>query len=124
MATFISTTLAKRTGATTTVFAPGTTSGNSGVLFESSTLAGYGAQLQLAASRSNDLRRSTVTFKIPMLSADGLSILRYAQAKLEIVVPDGMLQTSVDDLIGYVNAATNPALTNLNDILVDGDGIY
>lgn len=124
MATFVSTTLAKRTGATTTVFAPGITAANAGTLFESSALAGFGRQLTIAASRSPNMRRSSLLVRVPMLSDDGLSVLRYAQARLDVMVPDGMIQTDVDDLIGYINSGTAVGTTNLNDLLVNGHGVY
>lgn len=124
MATFVSTTLDQRTGASTTVFNPGITAGNSAVLFESSALAGFGAQLKMGAARTSNQRRTTVEIQIPQLSDDGLSVLRFAKAKLELTVPDGFPSTDVNDLVGYVEGACSATLANLNDLLVDGEGVY
>lgn len=124
MATFITTTLTKRTGAGTTVFNPGITAGNSAVLFESSALAGYGASLQIGASRSSNMRTTTVLLKVPQLSDDGLSVLRFAQMKIELKVPDGFSQTAVNDIVGYAEACCSTAITNLDDLLVEGEGVY
>lgn len=124
MATFVSTTLTKRTGDTTTVFLPGVINSGIGTLFEASTLAGLGSSVSLMSRRSAITRHTGMTIRVPMLTDDELSVLRFAQAKLELIVPDGMLQTQVDDLVGYVNAATASGLSNLNKIFVVGEGVY
>lgn len=124
MATFITTTLAKRTGATTTVFVPGVKSDNTGYLYEAATLAGFGRSLIMEAARTRLGRKTMLVFRVPQLSDDGLSVLRFAQAKLELLVPDGIPTDSVNDIVGYVNAGTATALTSLNGLLVNGEGVY
>jgi hypothetical protein len=78
----------------------------------------------MAAEYSSGRRRTSLTFTVPQLSDDGLSVLRYCQAKLEIIVPDGAPQTDVDDIVGYIESASKVATTNLNDLLVDGEGVW
>ncbi len=124
MATFVSTTLTKRTGATTTVFVPGIKSDNLGYLFEGATLAGYGRSFTMEAGRNGVGRKTTLVFRVPQLSDDGLSVLRFVQAKLELIVPDGVPSDTVNDIVGYVNAATATGLTSLNSLLVNGEGVY
>lgn len=126
MATFISTTLTKRTGATTTVFAPGTIlPDGTGQLLASGSIAGLVPQLELSSRRSANARRTRVSVTLPQFSAVEPNVVLYRpRAVLELYVPDGTLQTDVNDLVGYLNAATATGLTNLNAILVNGEGVY
>lgn len=126
MATFVSTTLTKRTGATTTVFAPGNIqSDGTGVFFSAAALAGFGPKMELRSWRVANGRNARVKITIPQLSpVNTTSILYRPYGSLDVYIPDGTLQTDVNDIIGYINAATAAGLTNLNGILVNGDGVY
>lgn len=126
MATFISTTLTKRTGATTTVFAPGLiNSDGTGVFFATSALAGFGPRMELRSWRVTNGRNARVKVTVPQLSpVDTTSVLYRPYGQVDLYIPDGTLQTDVNDIVGYINAACASGLTNLNDILVNGAGVY
>lgn len=124
MATFVTTTLTRRTGATTTVFNPSVIDGGTGFLMASGSLAGFGSALALRSYRSSNARKTMASVMVPQLDADGLSILSRPTAKLEIFIPDGTLQADVNDLVGYINALTATGLTNANDIFVNGVGVF
>lgn len=126
MATFVSTTLAKRTGATTTVFAPATIQPNgSGLLLASGAIAGLTPFLELGSRRSANARHTRVSVGIPQLDpVSTTTVLFRPRATLELYIPDGTLQSDVNDIVGYINAATATALTNLNSLLVVGEGVY
>lgn len=126
MATFITTTLTKRTGATTTAFAPSTIQPNgSGLLLASGTIAGLSPYLELSSRRSANARQTRVVVGVPQLSAVQPNVVLYRpRIVMEMYIPDGTLQTDVNDLVGYLNAATATGLTNLNAILVNGEGVF
>lgn len=126
MATFVSTTLTKRTGATTTVFAPGLIqSDGTGVLFASSGLAGFGPKVELRSWRVTNGRNARVKVTVPQLSpVDTTTVLYRPYGQIELYIPDGTLQTDVNDIVGYIAALSATGLTNLNDILVNGAGVY
>lgn len=126
MATFISTTLAKRTGATTTVFAPATIQPNgSGLLLASGAIAGLTSFIEIGSRRSATARHTRVSIGIPQLDPVNTTTVRYRpRISLEMYIPDGTLQTDVNDLVGYLNAATASGLANLNSLLVVGEGVY
>lgn len=126
MATFITTTLTKRTGATTTAFAPSTIQPNgAGLLLASGTIAGLSPYLELSSRRSANARQTRVVVGVPQLSAVQPNVVLYRpRIVMEMYIPDGTLQTDVNDLVGYLNAATASGLTNLNAILVNGEGVF
>lgn len=124
MATFTSTTLTKRTGATTTVFTPMELSQDVGYLRESATLAGFGPYLSMRQSYSGNARRTSVRVGVPQLDADGKLVLHRPVGSIELFIPNGTLQTDVDDIVGYLNALTATGVTNFNDLLVNGVGVY
>lgn len=125
MATFTSTTLTKRTGNTTTVFTPGTINKDgTGVLFGPGTIAGLTPRLEISSSRSAAGRRSKIWVTLPQLSAvEPSQVLYRPYGQVELWIPDGTLQSDVNDLVGYLNAATASGLANLNDLLVNGQGV-
>lgn len=120
MATFVSTTLTKRTGATTSVFAPR----EEGRLAVSGSVAGFERDCYLQSNMGSSGRRTKVRFTIPRLDADGLIVLDRAWLSVDLWVPNGTQVDSVNDLVGYANSFTASALSNANDILVNGIGIY
>lgn len=125
MATFVSTTLTKRTGATTTVFAPSGVSGGISYLRASASYA-YAAPFISASAIdpiNGGVRRTRVRVTIPQLDANDLVIGR-PYGEVSLVVPESTLQTDIDDLVGYLNALTASSLTNFNDVLVNGVGMY
>ena len=125
MATFVSTTLTRRTGATTTVFTPSTVQNDgSGVLYATGSLAGFGSYLNIKSARASNARRTTLRVGVPQLDSAGKVILYRPWAEVDLYIPDGTLQADVNDLVGYLNALTATGLTHANDILVNGAGVY
>lgn len=124
MATFITTTLSRRTGATSTIFSPMEMSNDVGWLRESATLSGFGPYLTMKQSYAGNARRTTVRVGVPQLDADGKMVLHRPLGSLELFIPNGTLQTDVDDIVGYLNALTASGITNFNDLLVNGVGVY
>lgn len=126
MATFVSTTLTKRTGATTTVFTPTTIQPDgTGVLFSAGLAAGLGTRLEISSARSGNGRKARVYVQIPQLTAVApYSVVSRPAGYVDLWIPDGTAQSDVNDLVGYINALTASGLTNLNDILVSGAGVY
>jgi len=124
MATLVTTTLTKRTGATTTVFTPGSLSGGVGWLYAPGTLAGFSPQLTMQAVRTNAGRRTSIRATVPQLAQDGLTVRSRPWGQIELWVPDGTVQTDVNDLVGYLNALSASGLANANDLLVNGAGVF
>lgn len=127
MATMTSTTLARRSGGTTT-FAPMGVSGNVGVLAASSNYAGIANRIELRSSRTSGSRRiSNLRIVIPQVdntNVDNPIVVREAYAELTINVPNGYPTSNVNDLVGFIEAAVATTVTNLDDFLVDGVGVY
>jgi hypothetical protein len=124
MATFVTTTLTKRTGATTTVFSPMTIEGY-GKLLAPATYVAISPELRMLANRQKGIRRTQVRVSVPQtngLTPPAVTFVPYGQ--IELFIPDGTLQTDVNDIVGYLNALTATALTNLNSLLVVGEGVY
>lgn len=128
MATFVPTTLTKRTGATTTVFSPAVIASNVGRLRAPGTVSGFVPELTLRSVRSgNNSRKTTMRIQIPQVESLGVSVpflKSLPWGEVNLWIPDGTLQTDVNDLVGYINAATATGVTNLNAILVNGEGVY
>lgn len=126
MATFISTTLTKRTGSGTTVFSPNVIVGGVGILYGPGSYAGFTPQLTLQSSRASNARRTRVRIVVPQVDVSGPLPVLASKPSFEAVlyVPDGTLQTDVNDLVGYMGAACASGLANLNNLLVNGEGVY
>lgn len=124
MATFTSTTLTKRTGATTSVFVPQGIEGGLGTFRVSSTQTDFGPWMTAQSMFNNGSRRTKVRVCVPQLDTTGLVQLSKPYAELYMFVPSGTKQTDVNDLVGYINALSASGLTNFNDILVNGAGVY
>jgi hypothetical protein len=124
VATFIQTTLTKRTGATTTVFEPNVMDSGTAYWHTSGTLAGFGRYLEASQSRGSSARRTRVRVGIPQLDSNGEKVLYRPSGLIELYIPDGTAQDDVNDLVGYINALTASGMANFNDILVDGVGVY
>lgn len=122
--TFVNTTLTKRTGATTTVFAPTQIDVNWAYWHASGSLSGFGRYIAGSVKRNNSVRRTSVRVGIPQLNTDGNAVLYRPTAQIDLIIPDGTVQNDVNDLVGYLNALTASGLTNFNSIFVDGVGIY
>ncbi len=124
MATFVTTTLTKRTGATTTVFSPSGFQNRIGYLRAPGTLTFLTPTLTMSSETSPSGRRTQVRVTIPQLSADGLSVTSRPSGLIDLFIPEGTLQTDVNDLVGYLNALSATGLANANDLLVNGIGVY
>lgn len=127
MATFVATTLDKRTGSTTTTFNPSGKTGEGGSLLATGTFAGLGPELRLNSKvAGTGTRVSKVRITLPQLEESGDFPIVKAKPYIEtiLVVPPGTLQSDVNDLVGYMNDATSTGTTNVNSILVDGVGVY
>lgn len=128
MATFVATTLARRSGGTM-AFSPRDIAGGVGVLRNVSGLyEGLAPSMSLSVKRqTNNRRTSRMKIVVPQVddsNPDAPILKREAFAELVISVPDGMLVADVNDLVGYIEKATATAVTNLNAILVNGEGVY
>jgi len=71
-------------------------------------------------------RRTSFRVVIPQVDDSGSIpvVVSRPSAELNVYVPEGVLATDVDDLIGYINALTASGLVNADDILVNGAGVY
>lgn len=124
MATFASTTLTKRTGATTTVFTPAQITDGIGYLYGPATIAGLGAMLSMKQVRNASGRRTTVQISVPQMSTvEPSQVLFRPYGKIDLWIPDGTLQTDVNDIVGYLNAYTASGLTLGNNLLVNGEAV-
>lgn len=127
MATFVSTTLDKRTGATTTVFAPASISGGKGTLLAPATYAALSPSVELSSkTNGSGTRTSTIKISVPQIEGSGDVPVVVSRPFIEcrIVVPTGTLQTDVNDLVGYLNDALSTGTTNVDDVMVNGVGVY
>lgn len=124
MATFTSTTLTKRTGATSTTFVPMELSNDVGYLRESAASAGFGPYISMKQVYAGNARRTTVRVGIPQLNSSGDAVLYRPSGMMELYIPNGTVQTDVDDIVGYLNALSATGVTNFNDLLVNGVGVY
>lgn len=127
MPTFISTTLAKRTGATNTVFSPLGIDGSVGTLADvTAANQRLGSSLTMSQKRGNARRTTTVRVFVPLVDTSGsIPVLKsVATAELSIVVPDGTPTANVNDLVGYLEKVCASATTNFNSLLVNGEGVW
>jgi len=123
MSTFVSTTLTKRTGATTTVFDPSGLDGSYGYFRASGSSALTGPSIRVEQKVKDSFRRTAVRLVIPQLDSEGRIMYRPA-IDLSVYVPQGTASSDVNDMIGYMNALTATSLSNFDEILVDGIGLY
>lgn len=128
MATFITTTLAKRSTGNT-VFSPSTIEGGVGLLSNNAgTFTASAEKLSISSKRVSGNKRVTrMRIVVPQVDDSNPAVPRFvreAVAELVLTVPDGMARTDVDNLVGYVEKACASAVTNLNAILVNGEGVY
>jgi hypothetical protein len=123
MSTFVSTTLAKRIGATTTTFTPSGIDNGFGYFRASGTHALNGPSVRVEQKVRDSYRRTSTRLMVPQLDSDGRIVLRPA-IDMSLYVPAGTLSDDVNDLVGYLHALTDSSLTNFNDIFVDGVGLY
>lgn len=126
MATMVSTTLAKRSGSNT-VFTPKGVFNRVGLLASPATFAEQSHTMEIKAERPGSRRVSRVRFTIPQLdtsNADNPKVVRSGWAEVTVSIPDGFPVASINDLVGYIEKATAAAVTNVNDLLVNGDGVY
>lgn len=123
MATFTSTTLTKRTGATTTIFEPSAIDGGWSYFRASGAQALNGPSIRCRQSVNDRSRRTDVRVAIPQLDSNGLIISRPA-IDLSMYVPSGADNDQINDLVGYLNALTASSLTNFDSFLVEGVGMY
>jgi len=123
MSTFISTVLTKRTGATTTTFDPSGSDGSFGFFRASGSYALNGPSIRVEQKVKDTYRRTAVRILLPQLDSNGMVVSRPAM-DIALYIPSGTLVTDVDDLVGYGNALLASGLTNFNEIIVDGVGLY
>lgn len=124
VATFVQTTLTKRTGAGTTVFSPSGFQNRIGYLRAPGTLTFLSPSLTMSSETSGNARRTQVRVVLPQLATDGLSVMSRPSGLIDLYIPEGTLQTDVNDLVGYLNALSATGLTNVNDLLVNGVGVF
>ena len=128
MATFITTTLAKRSTGNT-VFSPSTIEGGVGLLSNNAgTFTASAEKLTVSSKRVSGNKRVTrLRITVPQVDDSNPDVPRFvreAVAELVLTIPDGMLQADVNDLVGYVEKACASTVVNLNAILVNGEGVY
>jgi hypothetical protein len=124
MATFVQTTLAKRTGATTTVFDPMGISNGVATMRATSAYTWIGRNITLSSLNTGNARRTKVRVNIPQVASDGVTVNARPWAQIELFVPEGVAADDVNDLVGYIESFCSSSVANANDILVDGVGIY
>lgn len=131
MATFISTTLSKRSKAANVIFTPRVKDGRVGYLEVNGNFQGLGDRMSMSSALSSAKKRTTtIKFYVPLnrTVASGDSqvplLVSTAVATLTIEVPDGTPTNDVNDLVGFVNGFTASSLANGNDLLVNGVGVY
>jgi hypothetical protein len=122
MSTFTSTTLAKRTGATTTDFLPSGVASGYHYLRASGASVLTGPYLRCKQVITNDYRRADIRLVIPEL--DNGAIVRRPAVDLSLYVPAGSSSDNVNDMVGYIEALTSDSLTNFDSFLVAGVGMY
>lgn len=127
MATFVSTTVARRSGGNT-IFLPKVIESGIGQLSESSTFESVSPRLTISSRRTGGNRRVTrLRVAIPQVdntNASVPSVVRSAFIDLTLTVPDGFAQADVNDLVGFIEKLTASGLVNINAILVNGEGVY
>lgn len=131
MATFIDTTLTRRSKADKVIFSPRVKDGRVGYLEVNGNFQGLGNRMSMSSTLSSAKKRTTsVKFYIPLnrTVASGETqvplLISTAVATLTIEVPDGTPTSDVNDLVGFVNGFTAATLANGNDLLVNGVGVY
>lgn len=129
MATFVSTTLARRTGATTTIFNPLGIDGGLGTLADT-TLSSQrlSNNITMSSKRSGSNKRVTrIRVSVPLVDSSNPAVpvlVSTAFADITLTVPDGTPTANVNDLVGYCEKVCATACTNFNDLLVNGQGVW
>lgn len=127
MATFVSTTLARRAGGNT-VFGPKVIEGGIGQLAESGDFESITPRITVSSRRTSGNRRVTrIRVAIPQVDNTNVNVptvSRTAFADLTLTVPDGYPQSYVNDIVGFVEKLCATSVTNFNAILVNGEGVY
>lgn len=129
MATFISTTLVKRTGASTTVFTPMGIDGSVGTLSDSSAaIQRLGNTITMSSRRSGAKRVSKIKVLVPLVDSTTVpaapKLLSTAFAELTITIPDGTPTANANDLVGYLEKICASATVNFDSLLVKGEGVW
>lgn len=129
MATFVSTTLTRRTGSTTTVFSPMGIDGGLGTLADTTAAnQRLGSNISMSSKRTGNNKRVTrVRVSVPLVDSSNAAVpvlVSTAFADLIITVPDGTPTANVNDLVGYLEKVCASATTNFNDLLVGGQGVW
>lgn len=124
MATFVQTTLTKRTGATTTVFNVSTRQGNTYRWGASASVFGHERYIEASSVGNASGRRTKVRVGIPQIDTASESILSKPWGLVDLYIPGGTALTDIDDIVGYLHALTASGLTNFDDILVNSVGIF
>lgn len=129
MATFVSTTLARRTGSSNVVFSPLGVDNGLGTLADTTAAnQRLGSNITMSSKRTGSNKRVTrVRVSVPLVDSSNPAVpmlVSTAFADLIITVPDGTPNDNVNDLVGYLEKVCASATTNFNDLLVAGQGVW
>lgn len=129
MATFVSTTLTRRTGASTTVFNPLGIDGGLGTLGDTSVSnQRLGASVTMSSKRTGSNKRITrVRVSVPLVDSSNPAVpvlVSAAYADIALTVPDGTPTANINDLVGYCEKVFASATANFNSLLVNGEGVW
>lgn len=127
MATLVATTLATRSGGNT-VFNPRGDIDGVGRLSVDGTFQNQNPSLTMSTKRTRGGRRVTqLRFAAPLVddtNPDVPVVKSSAFVDVIVTVPDGFPTARVNDLVGWVEKGTATAITNLNAVLVNGEGVW
>lgn len=127
MATLVATTLATRSGGSITFNPRGADSGV-GRLSVDGTFQNQTPSLTMSTKRTRGGRRVTqVRFAAPQVDVTDVNnpiLINSAFVDVIVTVPDGYPTSKVNDLVGWVEKGTAAAITNLNSVLVNGEGVW
>lgn len=127
MATLVTTTLARRSAGTTS-FTPLGIENSIGYLGESGAFQRQSPTMTISKKTSAGNRRtSQVRFSLPQVDTTNVvnpTVVRTATVDVIVTVPDGYPTASVNDLVGWAEKALAGSVTNVNDLLVNGAGVF
>lgn len=127
MATLVQTTLARRAGGST-IFTPMGVENGIGLLAETGTFQKQNPSMTISKKTSGGGRRtSQVRFALPQVDVSVPArpvVIRTATLDVIVTVPDGYPSTLTNDLVGWAEKALATGVTNIDDLLVDGVGVY
>lgn len=127
MATLVTTALARRSSGTTT-FTPLGIENGIGYLGESGAFQRQSPSMTISKKTSAGNRRtSQVRFSLPQVDTTIVSnptVVRTATIDVIITVPDGYPTALVNDLVGWAEKALAKPVTNIDDLLVTGAGVF